>query len=193
MTKELEIEFKNMLTKEKYEELLSFFAFQPSDAKTQENHYFDTPDFQLKEKHSALRIRKKDDRFECTLKVPAPEGNFEITDPLTAQEAQNIRHSISFDAPEVLAALQHEGVDWKALRPIGTLITHRIEFEFEGGLLVLDHSLYNGTEDYEVEYEVKDAASGKQIFSRFLEQQEVPFHPADKKIARFMKAAASRS
>ncbi|WKA53720.1 CYTH domain-containing protein [Planococcus shixiaomingii] len=193
MTKELEIEFKNMLTKKKYEELLSFFAFRPNDAKTQENYYFDTRDFQLKEKHCALRIRKKADRFECTLKIPAPVGNFEITDPLNAQQVQNILHAVSFDAKEVLLALQEEGIDWKELQPIGTLITHRIEFDYKGGLLVLDHSLYSGLEDYEVEYEVSDAAAGQQIFNQFLEEHAIPYHAADKKIARFMKAATSRS
>ncbi|MGI2327419.1 CYTH domain-containing protein [Planococcus sp. YIM B11945] len=192
MSKELEIEFKNMLTKENYEELLAFFNFRPSDAQTQENQYFDTSDFQLKEKRFALRIRKKNDRFECTLKTPAAEGNYEITDFLTAQEAQNIRHSVSFDALEVLAVLSTEGIEWKRLRPIGSLITHRIEFEYEGGLLVLDHSLYNGVEDYELEYEVSDAASGKQKFENFLQQHNIPSRPADKKIARFMKAATAR-
>ncbi|TWT04841.1 CYTH domain-containing protein [Planomicrobium sp. CPCC 101079] len=192
MTKELEIEFKNMLTQEKYEELLSFFKFQPSNAVTQENQYFDTRDFQLKEKRCALRIRKKSDRYECTLKIPAQEGNFEITDLLTAQEAQNIQHAVSFDAIEVLQALTEQGIDWKALRPIGTLVTHRIEFEYNGGLLVLDHSLYNGQEDFEVEYEVTDAAAGQQKFNRFLTEHDIPVHPADKKIARFMKAAKSQ-
>jgi len=193
MTKELEIEFKNMLAKEKYEELLAFFNFQASDAKTQENHYFDTKDFQLKEKRCALRIRKKTDGFECTLKIPAEIGNFEITDPLTLQEAQNIFNAVSFDAKEVLQALKEQGIDWKSLLPIGTLITHRIEFEYEGGLLVLDHSLYSGLEDYEVEYEVSDAEAGQKAFERFLEEHSIVLHPADKKIARFMKAAAAQS
>lgn len=193
MTKELEIEFKNMLTKEKYAELLSFYKFKPTDAKTQENQYFDTRDFQLKENRCALRIRKKADRFECTLKVPAPVGNFEITDPLTAQQAQNIIHAVSFDAKEVLTVLEERGVDWKMLRPIGTLITHRIEFDYQGGLLVLDHSLYNGQEDYELEYEVVDAASGLETFNQFLEKHAISHHPADKKIARFMKSASARS
>jgi uncharacterized protein YjbK len=192
MTKELEIEFKNMLAKEKYEELLAFYNYPPSDAVTQENQYFDTPDFQLKENRCALRIRKKENRFECTLKIPAPEGNFEITDRLTAQQAKNIRQSISFDALEVLAALEEKNIDWKSLHPIGTLVTHRIEFVYEGGLLVLDHSLYSGIEDYEVEFEVTDAATGQQTFTRFLEQHSIPVHSADKKIARFMKAAAAR-
>lgn len=191
MTKELEIEFKNMLTQDKYEELLSAFDFQPSDAKVQENQYFDTLDFRLKEKRCALRIRKKADGFECTLKIPAPEGNIEITDQLTAEEAENIQQAVSFDAKEVLQALIEEKIDWKALRPIGTLITHRIEFEYKGGLLVLDHSFYSGREDYEVEYEVTDAAAGQQLFNRFLAEYAIPVHPAEKKIARFMKAAIS--
>ena len=75
MTKELEIEFKNMLTKEEYMRLLKDFSAFHNWPKTQHNHYFDTPDFQLKHKLGALRIRNKQGRFECTLKIPAPVGH----------------------------------------------------------------------------------------------------------------------
>lgn len=55
----IEIEFKNMLTKEEYELLLTHFQVGKEDLFEQENHYFDTSDFALKANHSALRIRKK--------------------------------------------------------------------------------------------------------------------------------------
>lgn len=75
---------------------------------------------------------------------------------------------------------------------IGSLTTHRAEIEYKGGLLVLDHSEYLGVEDFELEYEVTDEAAGKRIFISLLEEKRIPMRPADKKIARFMKAASKR-
>lgn len=189
MSKELEIEYKNMLTKPEYEQLLSFFNFTEDDSVTQQNLYFDTPDFRLKKMESALRIRHKNGHYECTLKIPAPEGKFEITDSLSAGQAKEITEGASFPAPEVEAVLKEKEVDWTSLVHIGTLTTHRIEVEYNQGLLVLDHSEYLDTEDFEVEYEVTNAETGKRRFLEFLQQQHIPIRQADKKIARFMKAA----
>ncbi len=189
MTKELEIEFKNMLTKEEYRKLL---AEQNSSPISQTNHYFDTADFQLRDQKAALRLRSIGSRFECTLKTPAASGNYETTDALNAQQAAAILDFGRFDAPEVSAELERLGVSPSDLLPIGSLTTHRVEAAYEGGLLVLDHSEYLGKEDYELEYEVTDEAAGKRSFLSLLEEKHIPVRPADKKIARFMKAASKR-
>ena len=42
MTHEIEIEFKNMLTKEQYDLLLQHFHIQPEQIKYQVNYYFVT-------------------------------------------------------------------------------------------------------------------------------------------------------
>ena len=193
MTKELEIEFKNMLTKEEYMRLLKDFSAFHSGPKTQHNHYFDTHDFQLKKKLGALRIRNKQGRFECTLKIPAPVGHYEITDKLTREQARRMLELKTFEAPEVSLALQELEIPLAQLESIGTLTTHRAEFEYLEGLLVIDHSEYNGHEDFELEFEVADAENGQKRFLDFLQQQDIPQRPADKKIARFMNSASVRS
>lgn len=189
MTKELEIEFKNMLTKEEYSKLL---AEQNTSPISQTNHYFDTADFQLRDQKAALRLRSIGSRFECTLKTPAASGNYETTDSLDEQQASAILDLERFDAPEVSAELERLEVSPSELVLIGSLTTHRVESAYEGGLLVLDHSEYLGVEDYELEYEVTDEAAGKRSFLSLLEEKCIPLRPADKKIARFMKAAAKR-
>ncbi|EGA90294.1 putative cytoplasmic protein [Planococcus donghaensis MPA1U2] len=189
MTKELEIEFKNMLTQQEYSRLLEDFAEFHNGPITQHNHYFDTADFQLKKQLSALRIRHKNERFECTLKTPAPVGHYEITDQLTKEQAQRMLALTSFDATEVAEALQTLDVSPAQLNLIGTLTTHRVEFDFLDGLLVIDHSEYNGHEDFELEFEVSDEEIGRHQFSNFLKEQEIPERPAHKKIARFMNSA----
>lgn len=193
MTKELEIEFKNMLTKEEYTRLLKNYSDFHDGPITQHNHYFDTADFQLKQQLSALRIRHKNNRFECTLKIPAPVGHYEITDQLTKEQAHRMLESQSFEAAEVAEALLKLDVLPAKLKSIGTLTTHRVEVDYLQGLLVLDHSEYNGQEDFELEYEVSDATTGQENFLNFLQQQDIQECPADKKIARFMKSATARS
>ncbi|TAA73162.1 CYTH domain-containing protein [Planococcus salinarum] len=192
MTKELEIEFKNLLTQEEYMKLLSVFGYRPEDAHTQINHYFDTADFRLRNQRSALRIRQKGEMFECTLKTPAENGYYEITDALEAHQAEEILKNRSFPAPEVEEALQELGMKADLLEPLGSLATHRIEFPYQSGLLVLDHSEYLGKEDFEIEYEVTDFEEGKQRFQAFLNEHEIPVRNTDKKIARFMDSAKNR-
>ncbi len=189
MAKELEIEFKNLLTEEEYIKLLNAFDYEAADAKTQINHYFDTADFKLRSLKSALRIRQKAKAFECTLKIPAENGYYEITDPLAPDQAEEILAKISFPAVEVAEALGEIGVSVEQLLPLGSLTTHRIEFPYKNGLLVFDHSEYHGLEDFEVEYEVDDFQVGKGIFDDFLLEWNIPFRHTDKKIARFIKAA----
>ncbi|MGO1057986.1 CYTH domain-containing protein [Planococcus sp. FY231025] len=193
MTKELEIEFKNMLTQTEYEGLLTHFKRTAEEAETQENYYFDTQDFQLKRKKCALRIRRKGESFECTLKTPAPEGNYEITDRLPSGQAMEMIEGRSFHSPEVQAALEELQVNSAKLHMIGKLTTHRTELEIDGGLLVLDHSEYGGKEDFEVEFEVAEAAAGKTRFLGLLQSHTIPERPADKKIARFMAAAKEQA
>lgn len=59
MSETIEIEFKNLLTKVEYEKLLNAFNVKDEQIICQTNHYFDTPDFTLKDLGSALRIREK--------------------------------------------------------------------------------------------------------------------------------------
>ena len=77
MSQELEIEFKNMLTKKEFEKIKSYYQFSSEQFVIQKNHYYDTPSFSLKEKGAALRIREKQQRFVLTLKEPAPVGLME--------------------------------------------------------------------------------------------------------------------
>ena len=192
MTKELEIEFKNLLTEQEYRKLLEQFGYTTADARTQTNHYFDTADFRLRARNSALRIRQKGAAYECTLKIPAENGYYEITDPLNLQQAENAIDGHGFESPEVSAALTEIGISFEKLVLLGNLTTHRIEFPYKNGLLVLDHSEYHGTEDFEVEYEVQEFLEGEENFEALLAECKIPLRPTDKKIARFMKASDKR-
>lgn len=190
MSKQLEIEFKNMLSKPQFDALKEAFGLTENDFHTQANHYFDTADFALKQQKCGLRIREVADRFECTLKEPAAGiGLLETTDLLTADAVHSvIAHGATIEAPEVHARLAARGIDEQNLQLLGTLSTTRAEINYKDGLLVLDHSTYADTEDYELEYEVADEQAFKQVFLDLLAQFNIPLQPAQKKVARFVAA-----
>ncbi|MHC0036684.1 CYTH domain-containing protein [Pseudoneobacillus sp. C159] len=187
MSQELEIEFKNLLTKLEYEKIKTHFQLDNSQFLLQVNHYFDTPTFSLKEKHSALRIRKKADDFELTLKQPASVGLLETNQILTAEQAHlAITENIIPDG-EIIQLIHSLKIDSNTLRFFGTLSTIRAEWEYRSGLLVLDRSYYLNTEDYELEYEVIDFEEGQKNFIELLSSMEIPVRKTENKIKRFYK------
>lgn len=184
MKQEVEIEFKNMLTKEEFLRMKQSFRLADDAFSYQENHYFDTPTFSLKAKGAALRIRTKQHTYTLTLKQTIEEGLLETHEPLTAEEAEALLKGTSSFPSEMAALLQSMEVVPSTLHYFGTLATYRAEFPYEGGLLVLDHSLYLQTEDYEIEYETTDYVHGKAIFEQLLASMNIPVRPAKNKIKR---------
>ena len=189
MSQEIEIEFKNMLTKEQYESLLQHFHVQPEQIKYQVNHYFDTESWQLKQLMSGLRIRQIDNYFECTLKEKTSENtHLETTDILTQEQAEQLLDGAPFNTQSVVKRLEKLHIPIDQLKLFGSLATNRVELNYKGGKLVFDHSIYMQQNDYEVEYEAVDETTGQKIFNEFLATHHIPKNHAPKKIARFMKA-----
>lgn len=190
MTQEIEIEFKNLLTKQQYEQLLQAFHINTNTIHRQINHYFDTPTQTLKNLQSEiLRIRQISHYYECTLKEKnAEHAHLETTDELTAEQAQKMLNGKGFYAQEVAKRLALHNVPLEQLDVFGSLTTDRVEIPYKEGLLVFDHSYYLQCDDYEVEYETNDAIKGKAIFEEFLQLYGIQKQATAKKIARFMKA-----
>ena len=189
MTQHIEIEFKNILTKAQYEELLQAFSIQPEQIIRQVNHYFDTTGNHLKQHQSALRIREFGETIECTLKEKTSEHqHLETTDFITREQADQMLAGKSILLPAVNERLALFDIPMNTLHCYGTLTTDRVEIPYEGGLLVFDHSFYLHCDDYEVEYETNDEKIGKTIFSKFLANHSIEPQPAQKKIVRFMMA-----
>ena len=59
MNKNVEVEFKSLISKEEYDRLLKKFKNTKSNIQT--NHYFDTNRFSLKASEISFKIREKDD------------------------------------------------------------------------------------------------------------------------------------
>lgn len=189
MTQHIEIEFKNILTKTQYEQLLQAFSIQPEQIIRQVNHYFDTPAHHLKSIRSALRIREFEKSIELTLKEKASQHqHLETTDELTRDETDQILAGEAIPAGAVRERLTLFNIPLNELTCFGSLTTDRVEIPYKGGLLVFDHSFYLHSDDYEVEYETNDETIGQKIFSSFLAQYAIEPQPAQKKIVRFMMA-----
>lgn len=184
MNQHLEIEFKNLLTKAEFQRLKQSFSVKDTDFIYQENHYFDTPQFSLKDNESALRIRHKKGHYELTLKQPAKEGLLETNQSLSTEEAESLLQGNRIPEGYITTLIAEMGID-SDIQFFGTLGTNRAEFAYQGGLLVLDHSLYLNTEDFEVEYEVTNKLAGKEIFEKLLDSLQIPIRKTENKVRRF--------
>lgn len=187
MSQNIEIEFKNLLTKKEYELLLGTFNINEKQIFTQENHYFDTPDFALREKGTALRIRKKQELFEMTLKQPASVGLLETNQVLTGDEALAAIQFGQLPTGMIDNIIKKMHIPFSKIEYFGSLRTKRVEFAYKEGLLVFDHSFYLNKEDYELEYEVENYQDGLQTFLELLELYGIPKRITDNKISRFYK------
>ncbi len=189
MVQEIEIEFKNLLTKNEFELLMQKYNVTVKDFIGQENYYFDTANFLLKGKQSALRIRKKLDKYILTLKQPYEQGLLETHQELTEDQAYSLLNNegaIMVDG-SVKQAVSTLGINPDELQYLGALKTDRIEITENENILVLDHSFYLNQEDYELEYEVKDPVSGKNKFLEILKQNNIPLRTTKNKIQRFFE------
>lgn len=185
MSETIEIEFKNMLTETEYNMLLQEFQITEKKIIPQENHYFDTLDFALKQQNSALRIRRKKDQYEMTLKQPAPVGLVETNQLLTEEEANVAIQTGILPSGKIKEIIMNLGISFQQIIYFGSLKTYRAELNYKNGLLVLDHSVYLSAEDFELEYEVTDYEEGIRVFNEMLEWLKIPKRQTNNKIQRF--------
>jgi uncharacterized protein YjbK len=185
MSQQLEIEFKNMLTKDEYDKLLQSFSIKESDIITQINYYLDSTDFSLMKSMCALRIREKKNNYKLTLKQPVSEGLLETNQVITAEVLSEIQEHGRLPDGAVKTVLLQAGLPIKEMNMLGKLQTKRISFPYKDGILFFDHSTYLGKEDFELEYEVTNRETGNAVFLELLNDYHIPQRNTDNKISRF--------
>ncbi len=185
MSRNVEIEFKNILRKDEFLAFMRFLNIRECDFTEQVNHYFDTPQFSLKSKGSALRVREKNGSFEITLKQPHPEGLLETNEQITESEAQEMLATGKILSEQIRHTIKQMDVDTDKLQYFGSLSTDRAEIEYLNGLAVLDHSRYLNQEDFEIEYEVENREEGEINFYKMLKELNIPVRKTENKIKRF--------
>ncbi|HLS35615.1 MAG TPA: CYTH domain-containing protein [Bacillota bacterium] len=185
MKQEIEIEYKNLLTKSEYKRLLRLYPFQK--AIKQHNYYFETAQLQLQKQKSALRIRKKNNEYVLTLKQPHYGQLLETHVEITEDETEQCLIGNFIEHKQFNEQLAKLGVDAQQLNYIGKLVTYRRIYEENETIYVLDRSLYNGYEDFEFELEVNDEHKGKKHFLSILKKAEIKQVHTPNKIERFFK------
>lgn len=184
MSQEIEIEFKNLLTKDEFHQLLTHLPF-PKQGHKQINYYFETKDFSLRKNTIALRIREVNHKYILTLKEPHSSGILETHDLLTKQEALSWLNGHNIEKEQISKQLQKYNILTNTLQCFGCLTTVRREVEYQNVLLVLDYSEYNNQSDYEFELEAPDKETGLEVFNHILTKYHINKKDTPNKIHRF--------
>ncbi|RVU69905.1 MULTISPECIES: CYTH domain-containing protein [Lactobacillus] len=176
MSKNREIEAKTLLTKEVYQKLCHAFPLK-ADFK-QENYYFDSPNFFLKQHQIGLRIRLFEDHAEQTMKVPDPcpvQKKFheviEINDDLSLTHAKELLsqaengHQFTFAGNVGQYLQEHFPEEISQLKLFTWSKTRRILASGPQNCeLTLDATSYpDGYQDYELEIENTDPTLIKKV------------------------------
>lgn len=184
MKQEIEIEYKVLLSNNKFDQILDSLNF-PAEPFTQTNYYFETSDLKLKEFNSALRIRKKNSDYIVTLKEPHPEGILETHDKILEEDFNNAIYRNELSAPNCTRQLQKMNISLDNIEYIGFLTTERYEFTEDSLIYVLDKSFYNDNVDYELEIEAPSQVIGIKKFNELISRFNIKKVPSITKIERF--------
>ncbi|MBU5468512.1 CYTH domain-containing protein [Virgibacillus sp. MSJ-26] len=187
MSQEIEIEFKNLLTKEEFNQIRTYLSF-PDKGIVQTNYYFETKDFSLKNNHAALRIREKSGEYTLTLKQPEGQGLLETHDCLTRVETDEWLSGHPVSKPHTAKQLADMDIDPSNLIYYGSLTTTRLEYNHKGFIYVLDDSHYNNHSDYELEIEAPSYDVGLTTFNQLLTTLSIPRRKTPNKIERFFSS-----
>lgn len=184
LSQEIEIEYKNLLTKKEFDYLLTHLPF-PDKGRKQTNYYFETENFAIRKNKSALRIRESNGVYHLTLKEPHSTGLLETHDLLTEQEALSWLQGHIIEKENTTKQLANFSISPQDLIYFGSLYTLRREVNYKNVLLVLDYSSYNGKSDYEFELEAPNEKIGIDVFETILKQYNIEKKETSNKIHRF--------
>lgn len=170
MEENLEIEFKILITKEIFDQIIN--DHQIDCCYKQTNHYLLHP--RLSKLRYSLRIRDKNDQFELTLKQPQKQGTLETNLMIDKETKEKIlNHQLVTN--EVFDKLKPLNLNSTMFITDYSLTTTRYEISTPDGLICVDYNVYNNIIDYELEYEVLDYKKGKQAFLDFISQYHLDY------------------
>lgn len=179
MNKNIETEFKILVTKEQFNALSELYP----DKKTfiQINTYYDNKSKDIQNHKGAMRIREKNDKYIFTLKMHSEEGLLEF-------ECETNRNDSSvFDDEKIKDLLNQYGFKGP-FHSTATCKTTRGLYLTGKADLCFDYNQFNSKEDYEIEYEQTVDHDGKSEFNKILSVINLEFKENCKsKIARALE------
>lgn len=159
MKKNIEKEYKILVTKKQFELLLA--RYPNAQFQKQVNTYYDSEDRMIQHHHGAMRIREVQNQFLFTLKMHTDRGLMEY-EMFVAQNDVSV-----FDTTEIKNLLLSFGFT-KPIVPLTTLTTYRAMIDTGNAELCFDYSEYGTQKDYEIEYEYKKEHDGRTAFNHIL-------------------------
>lgn len=182
MSKELEIEFKTLLTKEEYIKLCT--QFQECKRNLQINYYFDTSRFTLKASDIGLRVRMMDkDHYIITLKKKKGYALQEFNETIDKATFEEFLVNGIVPVDEIRKELE-DVIKGQLLKNYMSLSTYRIGFPYKKGYLAIDKCKYVNIVDYELEYEAKSYEAGKREFVELVRELGIVYKKSQPKIKR---------
>ena len=163
VNKNLEIEYKTMVSKKELENLLNYFP--GNSGFYQVNYYYQSND----DKDKIFRIRHIHNNFIFTYKDKVKDGKLEYEIELGSLDLNNKEMN------EVLASFGFT----KPYTLVGTMTTFRIEIELKDEAhLCLDSNEYSNKKDYEIEYEITGKKGSLDNFIKILNQANIKYIPS---------------
>ncbi len=173
----LEHEAKSLISKEDFLKLKS--TYQLNDAIIQRNIYLETRDEYYRNQGGALRIRSYNDtRFELTLKLKDGRSNAEYNFDLTKEEFDTIVQTNILPKIELPIEIKQPENQF-------TTVTKRYKLPYEAHIIEIDETLFEQTNDYEIEVEAESISTADAILSSFLKENKIEFCQSQPKIARY--------
>lgn len=149
-----EMEFKFLVTKEKFYEIKDILTEKYSDKYSSErvqiNYYYDNAEGYLLENHTTVRVRQIDDKLTLEVKEAQNDLNDYTTSTERSQPIEFLTSSIT------LSEGKHA---WIPFNLQGNLVTRRFSLKPSDSLSIdFDVNQYFGCCDYEIEMEFSDTA-----------------------------------
>lgn len=176
----IEREFKSLLDKNEFENILCKYSFKK---KIQTNFYYDTKDYYLFRNDITIKIREYENK-EKSLQVKGPKDK-------TKKYSKRVEYKEKTDTLPMILTLKN--IDKKLLefisedisiKLLGNLVTERYWIERNGVVIYLDKNLYLNNIDYEIEIEF----SNIKCLNKELKELGIKFnHVPNGKYSRFLK------
>lgn len=162
MEKNIEKEFKILLNKEEFFNLVSIV--QPNEFVLQKNTYFDTTDHLLRNKKIAMRIRTKNNKNIFTLKSPNDQGSLDEYECICTNNSLNEIN----ENQEIKKLLTKFNINNAIFKETCSILTYRAKKITDVAELCFDINIYNNIIDFEIEYEYKLEHDGLTTFNNIL-------------------------
>lgn len=182
MSKDLEIEFKTLLTKDEYVSLCE--RFKESKRNLQINYYFDTTRFTLKASDISLRVRMIDkDKYVINLKKKKGYALQEVTETIDKATFDVFLETGTVPIDNIRSEIADIIKEQKLVNYM-TLSTYRIFVPYKKGQLAIDKCKYVDTVDYELEYKASSYEAGKREFVEIVREFNIIYKKGQTKIKR---------